>query len=190
MLPALVTISVTSSRNHGLFSGFTRVHRPVPCFFQSSMLAISMAPARAWILASAGMASSRLARMTSTFAAISGVLERTFSLWPGTKWIMRSSFTGSSRAGSGAPIASGLKNWRGVRVLIVAPRRVDHSVQVSCCIASDEGSVQGPPVWRSAPSMRCIISGRVNATGAPSGPRRRPTCGLIPSTGSAGRITR
>ena len=31
----------------------------------------------------------------------------------GTKWIMRSSRTGSSRNGSGAPIASGLKKERG-----------------------------------------------------------------------------
>jgi hypothetical protein len=45
----------------------------------------------------------------------------------GTKWIMRSSLTGSSRSGCGAPMASGLlmnvsrsassglKNWRGGR---------------------------------------------------------------------------
>jgi hypothetical protein len=31
----------------------------------------------------------------------------------GTKWIMRSSRTGSSRNGIGAPIASGLKKLRG-----------------------------------------------------------------------------
>ncbi|MEZ5955979.1 MAG: hypothetical protein R3C27_02030 [Hyphomonadaceae bacterium] len=36
-----------------------------------------------------------------------------FSLWAGTKWIMRSSFTGSSRRGSGAPLARGAKKWRG-----------------------------------------------------------------------------
>jgi hypothetical protein len=31
----------------------------------------------------------------------------------GTKWIMRSSRTGKSRIGAGAPMASGAKNWRG-----------------------------------------------------------------------------
>ena len=31
----------------------------------------------------------------------------------GTKWIMRSSRTGNSRSGAGAPMASGSKNWRG-----------------------------------------------------------------------------
>ena len=39
--------------------------------------------------------------------ASSGTLARTFSMCGGTKWIMRSSRTGSSRSGAGAPIASG-----------------------------------------------------------------------------------
>ena len=41
---------------------------------------------------------------------------RIFSLCGGTKWIMRSSRTGSCRKGSGAPMASGAKCLAGVRV--------------------------------------------------------------------------
>jgi len=40
-------------------------------------------------------------------------LARSFSICGGTKWIMRSSLTGSSRSGAGAPMASGLKKLRG-----------------------------------------------------------------------------
>src|SRR5262249_5948021 len=36
-----------------------------------------------------------------------------------TKWIMRSSFTGSSRSGAGAPIASGLKKLRGSFICLI-----------------------------------------------------------------------
>ena len=72
-----------------------------------------MKPARAASLASAGIASSRLPSTTSTCAISSGTLARSFSMCGGTKWIMRSSLTGSSRSGAGAPIASGLKKLRG-----------------------------------------------------------------------------
>src|SRR5437588_4093439 len=70
-------------------------------------------PARAASLASAGMASSRLPRTMSTCATSSGTLARTFSMCGGTKWIIRSSRSGKSRSGAGAPIASGLKKLRG-----------------------------------------------------------------------------
>ncbi len=74
---------------------------------------MAMKPARAASLASAGMASSRLPSTTSTWLMSSGTLARIFSICGGTKWIMRSSRTGSSRNGAGAPIASGLKKLRG-----------------------------------------------------------------------------
>ena len=112
--PAFRTSSDTSSWNQGEFSGFTRLQKPVPLPCQSYMFAISIAPARAASLASAGMASSRLARMTSTPGAMDGTFARTLSRCGGTKWIIRSSFTGRSRIGSGAPMASGLKKLRGV----------------------------------------------------------------------------
>jgi hypothetical protein len=69
--------------------------------------AIWMKPWRAAVFWSAGMASSRLPSTTSTFEIRSGTLARIFSTWGGTKWIMRSSCTGSSRKGAGAPIARG-----------------------------------------------------------------------------------
>jgi hypothetical protein len=41
---------------------------------------------------------------------------RIFSMCGGMKWIIRSSRTGRSRNGGGAPAASGRKKFRGVRV--------------------------------------------------------------------------
>src|SRR5262249_28872191 len=75
--------------------------------------ASAMKPARAAALASAGIASSRLPSTTSTCAIRSGTFARSFSICGGTKWIIRSSFTGSSRSGAGAPMASGWKKFRG-----------------------------------------------------------------------------
>ena len=80
---------------------------------KSTALPMAMKPERAASFASIGMASSRLPSTTSTWRASSGTLARTFSLCGGTKWIMRSSRTGNSRIGAGAPMASGWKNWRG-----------------------------------------------------------------------------
>ena len=109
--PTAATISSMSSRSHGELSALTRVHRPVAP--KSLAWAMAMKPARAAVLASAGIASSRLPSTTSTCAISSGTLARTFSMCGGTKWIMRSSLTGRSRSGAGAPIASGLKKLRG-----------------------------------------------------------------------------
>src|SRR6266700_5050056 len=109
--PTAPTISTTSSSIQGELSALMRVHRPVVP--KSLAFAIAMKPARAACLASAGIASSRLPSTTSTSAISSGTLARSFSMCGGTKWIMRSSFTGSSRSGAGAPIASGLKKLRG-----------------------------------------------------------------------------
>ncbi len=109
--PTAATISITSSSAQGELSALMRVHRPVAP--KSLAFAIVMKPARAASLASAGMASSRLPSTTSTCVISSGTLARNFSICGGTKWIMRSSLTGSSRSGAGAPIASGLKKLRG-----------------------------------------------------------------------------
>src|SRR6476619_21603 len=115
--PTAATISSMSSRSHGELSALTRVHRPVAP--KSLAFAIAMKPARAACLASAGIASSRLPSTTSTSAISSGTLARSFSMCGGTKWIMRSSFTGSSRSGAGAPIASGLKKLRGSFICLI-----------------------------------------------------------------------
>ncbi len=106
LLPTAAEISVTSSSAHGELSALMRVHKPVAP--KSCACAIAMNPARAASLASAGTASSRLPSTTSTCAISSGTLARSFSICGGTKWTMRSSLTGSSRSGAGAPIASGL----------------------------------------------------------------------------------
>ena len=105
LLPIAATISVMSSSTHGELSALIRVHRPVAP--KSVAFAMAMKPARADFLASAGIASSRLPSTTSTCRANSGTLAVTLSTCGGTKWIIRSSLTGSSRNGSGAPIASG-----------------------------------------------------------------------------------
>ena len=83
-----------------------------------------MKPRRASIFLSAGIASSRLPRMTSTCGISSGTLARTFSRCGGMKWIIRSSRTGSSRKGCGAPTASGWKKRRGsfIEISVERPR--------------------------------------------------------------------
>ncbi len=99
--PTAPTISTTSSSAQGEFNALIRVHRPVAP--KSFAFAMSMKPARAAFLASAGIASSRLPSTTSTCAISSGTFARSFSICGGTKWIMRSSLTGNSRSGAGAP---------------------------------------------------------------------------------------
>ena len=105
--PIAATSSVMSSSTQGELSALMRVHSPVEP--KSVALAIAMKPSRAAFLASAGIASSRLPSTTSTSRASCGTLAVTFSICGGTKWIMRSSRTGNSRMGAGAPAASGLK---------------------------------------------------------------------------------
>ena len=97
--PISPTSRVMSSRNQGEFSALTRTHRPVEP--KSVAFAMAMKPSRAAILASIGIASSRLPSTTSTWPASSPAFARTFSLCGGTKWIMRSSRDGSSRNGRG-----------------------------------------------------------------------------------------
>ena len=109
--PTSPTTSRRSSSIQGLLRALIRVHKPVAP--KSLALARAMKPRRASILASAGIASSRLPRSTSTWPISSGIFARTFSLCGGTKWIIRSIRTGSSRYGSGAPAASGWKKRRG-----------------------------------------------------------------------------
>jgi hypothetical protein len=103
--PTAATTSMMSSSAHGLFKLLIRTHKDVSA--KSWARAASMNPERAATLASAGMASSRLPSSTSTWPIMSGTLARILSMWGGKKWIMRSSFTGTSRQGAGAPTASG-----------------------------------------------------------------------------------
>ena len=122
LAPTAGTISSTSSSAHGELSALMRVHSPVSP--QSWAWAMAMNPERAATLASAGTASSRLPSTTSTWAISSPARARIFSTCGGTKWIMRSSRTGSCRKGSGAPMARGVKCLAGVRFIGVRWRVV------------------------------------------------------------------
>ena len=53
----------------------------------------------------------------STVGAMSGTLATIFSLEKSRKWIIRPGRTGISGTGSGAPMASGWKKSRGLRML-------------------------------------------------------------------------
>ena len=111
--PISDTIVNRSSRIQGELRALIRVQRPVPVAAKSVAWAMATKPLRAASFWSAGTASSRLPSTTSTVPASSGTRARTLSLWGGTKWIIRSSRTGRSRNGAGAPVARGWKKRRG-----------------------------------------------------------------------------
>src|SRR6266536_2496000 len=113
--PISVTSVVMSSSTQGEASSFTRVHSCVSpsCISRPTVTR----PARAACLRSTGTASSRLPSRMSTFGAISGTLATIFSLEKSRKWIIRDGRNGISRTGSGAPIASGLRKSRGLRIV-------------------------------------------------------------------------
>jgi hypothetical protein len=52
----------------------------------------------------------------SVLAAMSAALATIFSFEKSRKWIIREGLTGISRSGSGAPIASGARKSRGLRI--------------------------------------------------------------------------
>ncbi len=56
----------------------------------------------------------------STVGAMSGTLATIFSLEKSRKWIIRDGLKGISRAGSGAPMARGLKKARGLRKSVLS----------------------------------------------------------------------
>ena len=112
--PMASTICVRSSSTQGDSSALTRVHS---CVSPSSIvLPTSIRPVRAASLRSTGIASSRLPSRMSVFVAMSAALATIFSLEKSRKWIIRDGRTGISRSGSGAPMASGSKKERGLRM--------------------------------------------------------------------------
>src|SRR5690349_20305040 len=112
--PISPTTCSRSSSTQGDSSEFTRVQSWVS---PSSMsLPTVMRPCRAASLRSTGTASSRLPSRMSTVGAMSGTLATIFSLEKSRKWIIRDGRNGTSVMGSGAPIASGLKKSRGLRI--------------------------------------------------------------------------
>src|SRR4051795_9739359 len=112
--PISPTTCSRSSSTQGDSSELTRVHS---CVSPSCMsLPTVMRPWRAASLRSTGTASSRLPRRMSTVGAMSGTLATIFSLEKSRKWIIREGRNGTSVTGSGAPIASGLKKSRGLRI--------------------------------------------------------------------------
>ena len=108
------TISVRSSSTHGDSSALTRAHSAVSP--SSIVLPTSISPRRAASLRSTAIASSRLPSRMSALAATSAALATIFSLLKSRKWIIRLGRTGISRSGSGAPMASGRKKERGLRM--------------------------------------------------------------------------
>src|SRR3954447_2235259 len=114
LCPISVTIVVMSSSTHGDSRALTRVHSWVSPSWMSRPTVTS--PARAASLRSTGTASSRLPSRMSTVGAMSGTLATIFSLEKSRKWIIRDGTTGIAGSGSGAPIASGWKKARGLRM--------------------------------------------------------------------------
>src|SRR4051812_33922568 len=112
--PIAATSWVRSSSIHGLSSALTLVQSWVSPSSISEPTRIS--PSRAASLRSTGTASSRLPSRMSTCGAMSGALATIFSLEKSRKWIIRDGRKGTSRAGSGAPIASALKKSLGLRI--------------------------------------------------------------------------
>src|SRR3954452_982391 len=122
--PISVTIWVMSSSTQGEASSLTRVHSWVSP--RSISLPTLISPARAASLRSTGTASSRLPRRMSTLGARSGALATIFSFEKSRKWIILEGLNGTSRTGSGASTARGLKKSRGLRIgpgtLMIASR--------------------------------------------------------------------
>src|SRR5215212_5877676 len=132
--PISVTSCVRSSSTHGLSRLFTRVHSCVSP--NSTSLPTRIRPARAASLRSAGIASSRLPSRMSAWLAMSGTLAAIFSLEASKKWIIRDGGKGISRAGSGAPIASGLRKSRGLLIesakdILPGPKPIRESIQMA-----------------------------------------------------------
>src|SRR4051794_37463005 len=117
--PISVTRVVMSSRTQGESSALTRVQSAVSP--RSISWPTFTSPARAASLFSTAMASSRLPRTMSAFAAMSGSLPTIFSFEGSKKWIIRDGLTGISSTGSGAPTASGLRKSRGLRKVRLLP---------------------------------------------------------------------
>ena len=112
LLPTAPTISVMSSSAQGELSALMRVHSPVAP--KSIAFAICDEAFARGLLGVDRNGVLEIAEHDVDLARPGpGTLARTFSLCGGTKWIMRSSRTGSSRSGAGAPMASGAKKWRG-----------------------------------------------------------------------------
>src|SRR3954451_17989331 len=112
--PVSPTTCVRSSSTHGDSSALTRVHSAV-CP-RSISLPTRISPSRAASLRSTGTASSRLPSRMSVLVATSGALATIFSLEKSRKWIIRDGLNGISLNGAGAPIASGFKKSRGLRI--------------------------------------------------------------------------
>src|SRR6478735_8701427 len=112
--PISATSWVMSSSIHGDSSALTRVHSAVEP--RSISRPTRIRPSRAASLRSIGTASSRLPSRMSVLVAMSAALATIFSLEKSRKWIIREGRSGISASGAGAPMASGLKKSRGLRM--------------------------------------------------------------------------
>ena len=108
----------------------------------------------------------------SVFAAMSGALATIFSLEKSRKWIIRDGRSGISRSGSGAPMASGLKKSRGLRMvgtiltrqsicggdIPCGMRRVLLAALVSLSRSPRRGPGPPDPTWPRRPSSTSPIA--------------------------------
>src|SRR5919204_747640 len=112
--PISATSRSSSLSTHGDSSALTRVHSAVDP--SSISRPTRSSPSSAASLRSIGIASSRLPSRTSVFVAMSAALATIFSFEKSRKWIIRAGRTGISASGAGAPMASGLRKSRGLRM--------------------------------------------------------------------------
>src|SRR5262245_29928683 len=155
-LPMAPTREVMSSRHHGLSRLFTRVQSGVPP--RSISRPIRIRPSRAASFLSAGMASSRLPSRMSACFAMSGSFAAIFSLEGSKKWMQREGLTGISRTGSGAPMASGFRKSRGLRM---APH-----VDGAAGPVQPARDASAPPVVQGRPLALRVDVGLQGALGA------------------------
>ena len=156
-------------------------------------------PSRAASLRSIGIASSRLPSRMSVLVAMSAALATIFSLEKSRKWIIREGRNGISASGAGAPMASGLRKSRGLRMVgddIDSPVNLLRCYSLQACAGScspRSSSLSPSPAAAQAHRVRRARPGPVRrhrsprcATPCPTG--RRPAL-KVRSPGPQGSTT-
>ena len=141
-----------SSSIHGDSSALTRVHSAVEP--RSISRPTRMSPSRAASLRSIGIASSRLPSRMSVFVAMSAALATIFSLEKSRKWIIREGRSGISASGAGAPMASGLRKSRGLRMAGTILTRQSMCAVVSLRACAESCSLRSSSLSRPPPRPR------------------------------------
>jgi hypothetical protein len=111
----------------------------------------------------------------SVFFAISPALATIFSFEKSRKWIIREGFTGISRSGSGAPIASGWKKSLGCLKLLLRSIRsgpeiysasLPPAVSLHCGVVMEDGARDSTEEWllpeNAAPPTVAVLEARID----------------------------